>query len=143
MQRMLSVDGGKVRGMSSLLILRGVMDIVQQETSRAASKSLRACDVFELIVGTGTGGISAIILGRMQRTVGQVIKEDIDMSDAVFQSPSRLSTIIPVRPLSDDKVLEDYVQKVLSRRLHDAEAFFFESRALNVEPLCSRLRVGP
>jgi patatin-like phospholipase/acyl hydrolase len=50
----LSLDGGGVRGLSSLLILKDVM--TQLNLEREASEVLRPCDVFDLIGGTSTGG---------------------------------------------------------------------------------------
>jgi hypothetical protein len=81
----LSLDGGGVRGLSSLLILRELM--AQLQASRRAagtvsttSELLRPCDEFDLIVGTGTGGISALLLGRMHLSVHEAIDEYIHMA---------------------------------------------------------------
>jgi hypothetical protein len=128
MLRILSLDGGGVRGLSSLLILRDVMGAVQQ-LSGAASGPLRPCDFFELVVGTGTGGISAILLGRMRLTVDEAIDEYIRLADAVFQSPSwrRLSGLMPNHPLFDGKALEDHLYKTIAHRLGDREALVYDS----------------
>jgi patatin-like phospholipase/acyl hydrolase len=50
---MLSLDGGGVRGLSSLLILK---DIMTQLMAERQDKQLKPCDVFDLIGGTSTGG---------------------------------------------------------------------------------------
>ncbi|KKY28473.1 putative protein kinase subdomain-containing protein [Diplodia seriata] len=47
--RVLSFDGGGVRGLSSLLLLKAVMDKV--------SPNKKPCELFDMIGGTSTGGI--------------------------------------------------------------------------------------
>jgi patatin-like phospholipase/acyl hydrolase len=59
--RILSLDGGGVRGLSSLLILQALLS--QEGTSEP---SLRPCDVFDLICGTSAGGLIALMLGRLK-----------------------------------------------------------------------------
>ena len=51
---LLSLDGGGVRGLSSLLILKDVM--AQLSSEREDGEILKPCDVFDLIGGTSTGG---------------------------------------------------------------------------------------
>lgn len=68
-RRVLSFDGGGVRGLVSLLILRDLMDsVVQNHKPSAGSqgknpKVLLPCEYFDLICGTSTGGLIAIMLG--------------------------------------------------------------------------------
>jgi patatin-like phospholipase/acyl hydrolase len=49
---LLSLDGGGVRGLSTLYILKGLM----ARLNHGRSFDLKPCDVFNLIGGTGTGG---------------------------------------------------------------------------------------
>lgn len=51
---LLSLDGGGVRGLSSLCILRDIM--VQLNAERSDGDHLKPCNVFDLIGGTSTGG---------------------------------------------------------------------------------------
>lgn len=51
---LLSMDGGGVRGLSSLHILRDLMK--QLNAERAKNEPLKPCGVFDLIGGTSTGG---------------------------------------------------------------------------------------
>ena len=51
---LLSLDGGGVRGLSTLYILKGLIDRLKQE--RKNLPSLKPCEVFDLIGGTSTGG---------------------------------------------------------------------------------------
>jgi patatin-like phospholipase/acyl hydrolase len=61
--RILSLDGGGVRGLSSLLILREIMEDIEQRTG--ATETPRPCEYFDLIGGTSTGGLIAIMLGLL------------------------------------------------------------------------------
>ena len=68
--RILSLDGGGVRGISSLYILKELM--TQASLQLAADKPNdprsipRPCEVFDMICGTSTGGLIALMLGRLE-----------------------------------------------------------------------------
>lgn len=49
---LLSLDGGGVRGLSTLFILRELMKKISQETPPP-----KPCDYFDMIGGTSTGGL--------------------------------------------------------------------------------------
>jgi patatin-like phospholipase/acyl hydrolase len=61
--RVLTLDGGGVRGLSSLLILREIMEDIERRTD--ADETPLPCEYFDLIGGTSTGGLVAIMLGRL------------------------------------------------------------------------------
>lgn len=52
--RVLSLDGGGIRGVSSLLILEDIMEKLREK--RGLDRVPRPCDHFDLIGGTSTGG---------------------------------------------------------------------------------------
>lgn len=49
-------DGGGVRGLSSLLILEALLEKVKEHAQLEQSPPLNPHDVFQLVVGTSTGG---------------------------------------------------------------------------------------
>ena len=49
-------DGGGVRGLSSLYILRTIMERVNDERNKELKDNIKPCDLFDLICGTSTGG---------------------------------------------------------------------------------------
>lgn len=51
---LLSLDGGGVRGLSTLYILKALMDQLNHE--RPDHQQVKPCEVFDLIGGTSTGG---------------------------------------------------------------------------------------
>lgn len=81
--RVLSLDGGGIRGLSSLLILKTVMAEIAQ-TQDVDVGSLRPCEYFDFICGTSTGGLIALLLGRLRLTVKQAIDTYLDMSEKIF-----------------------------------------------------------
>ena len=77
--RLLALDGGGVRGLSSLMILRRLMAAVN------ADAPPKPCDYFDMIGGTSTGGLIAIMLGRLQMTIDECIDAYTSLSDKVFE----------------------------------------------------------
>ncbi|KAF8961390.1 acyl transferase/acyl hydrolase/lysophospholipase [Flammula alnicola] len=95
--KLLALDGGGIRGLSELLIIKEVMHrlMVEENTKRkqdgqALLSSLpKPCDYFDLIGGTSTGGIIALMLGRLRMDVDQAIKYYDDLAKHVFSDPKR------------------------------------------------------
>ncbi|KAG9077252.1 hypothetical protein FS749_010876, partial [Ceratobasidium sp. UAMH 11750] len=75
--RLLSLDGGGVRGVSSLRILKAIMDRI--------SPGARPCEYFDLIAGTSTGGLIAIMLGRLRMSVDDCIKQYHRLAKKIFK----------------------------------------------------------
>lgn len=53
---LLSLDGGGVRGLSTLYILRALMQRLNDERREAKLDRVKPCEIFDLIGGTSTGG---------------------------------------------------------------------------------------
>ena len=53
---LLSLDGGGVRGLSTLYILKIIMDRLNHERRKSNLSPTKPCEVFDLIGGTSTGG---------------------------------------------------------------------------------------
>lgn len=53
---LLALDGGGVRGLSALHILKGIMDQLNHERTKSGLNRVKPCDVFDMIGGTSTGG---------------------------------------------------------------------------------------
>jgi Patatin-like phospholipase len=75
--RILSLDGGGVRGLSSLLILREIMEEIQRKSG--SQETPLPCQYFDLIGGTSTGGLIATMLGRLR----MVLSSSKLLADAV------------------------------------------------------------
>jgi patatin-like phospholipase/acyl hydrolase len=74
--RILSFDGGGIRGISSLYILKDLLEQIERDRKASAGNTelqaqapitpLRPCEIFDLICGTSTGGLIALMLGRLE-----------------------------------------------------------------------------
>lgn len=53
---LLSLDGGGVRGLSSLYVLKSIMDQLNYVRRQDKLPPVKPCEVFDLIGGTSTGG---------------------------------------------------------------------------------------
>ena len=116
---LLSLDGGGIRGLCSLLVLERIMDSIrryeqeqdQEATSSAYSPLFNStvheddrssvedgvkkdsseylpCHYFDLIGGTSTGGLIAIMLGRLRLSVQEAIQQYQNLAQHVFEKPS-------------------------------------------------------
>ncbi|KAJ2994899.1 hypothetical protein NUW58_g1421 [Xylaria curta] len=77
--RVLSLDGGGVRGISSLYILRHILKRLNPDNSQ------NPCDYFHIIAGTSTGGLIALMLGRLRMSVSDCIEAYKKLSARVFK----------------------------------------------------------
>ena len=119
----ISLDGGGVRGLSSLLILRDIMKDIGQQVD---ATDVKPCEYFDLIGGTSTGGLIAIMLGTLgmvssnfrtmlkMQTVDECIDAYLDLSKEVFKVDQVLAGHIPV---GDDRCRFDYnILEALSKK---------------------------
>jgi len=81
--RVLSLDGGGVRGISPLLILKEIMKEISQNHD---GRDVKPCQYFDLIGGTNSGGLIAIMLGRLGWTVDKCIEVFTKSSADIFKS---------------------------------------------------------
>ncbi|XP_006464094.1 hypothetical protein AGABI2DRAFT_153069 [Agaricus bisporus var. bisporus H97] len=95
--RLLALDGGGIRGLSELLIIKEVMHKLMFEENEKRKRDgeeplsvlPKPCDYFDLIGGTGTGGIIALMLGRLRMDVDTAIKIYDDLAKRVFSAMKR------------------------------------------------------
>lgn len=81
--RLLALDGGGVKGLSELLILDQLMYAFNEATGDG--KKAKPCDIFDVICGTSTGGLIAIMLGRLKLTVEEAMVEYEQLSKEVVR----------------------------------------------------------
>ncbi|KAK4031668.1 hypothetical protein C8A01DRAFT_51327 [Parachaetomium inaequale] len=109
--RLLALDGGGVRGLSSLMILRRLMAAVDPDAPP------RPCDYFDMIGGTSTGGLIAIMLGRLRMNVDECIHAYTALSDKVFEKKShRVNIKGKLQGRFDSAELERAVKTILLDR---------------------------
>ncbi|EGG07594.1 uncharacterized protein MELLADRAFT_31443, partial [Melampsora larici-populina 98AG31] len=78
----LSLDGGGIRGLSTLFVIRNLLERVQRRTG--SSKLPLPSECFDVICGVGTGGIIALLLGRLKFGIDDAIEAYLSISRKVF-----------------------------------------------------------
>ncbi|CAE7067064.1 unnamed protein product [Rhizoctonia solani] len=126
--RILSLDGGGVRGLSSLIIFREF--IARLEKEPGATKPIIPADFFDLIIGTSTGGIMALLFGRLRMSVDEVLDMYQTLSKQVFHT-GRISTAFHscatllkdgVPSMYDESKLEKLIKQTIAKRIKDQDA---------------------
>lgn len=105
----LSLDGGGYRGVIELYILQKIMESVK--TQLGLPEVPRPCEYFDLIVGTSTGGLIALLLGRLGWTVAQALEsyETLGMSLFSHQAHDLTRFLWDGTPRFDSKPLKQWV----------------------------------
>ncbi|KAJ5084252.1 hypothetical protein NUU61_008831 [Penicillium alfredii] len=94
--RILSLDGGGVRGYSMLIILQELMyrTYVECEGKPPRRDQIpKPCDHFDLIAGTGTGGLIALMLGRLRLDLETCKEVYVRMTRKVFETDKTIAGI--------------------------------------------------
>ncbi|KAI9854152.1 MAG: hypothetical protein M1813_001359, partial [Trichoglossum hirsutum] len=130
--RLLSFDGGGIRGLSSLYILGSIMRALENKVEEvgdavkdAAHHQLLPCEYFDLIAGTSTGGLIALMLGTLRMDVDTCINEYLDIAPKIFPvedviSRSTLGKLVRVvrgRQRFDPVPLEEAVKRLVRKHL--------------------------
>ncbi|EXJ76649.1 uncharacterized protein A1O5_01157 [Cladophialophora psammophila CBS 110553] len=89
--RLLSIDGGGLRGLSAIMVLKHIMAKINHDRA----DKLQPYEVFDLIGGTGVGGLIALMLGRLHMSLDKVEEAYIELLGKIFHSSE------VVRKLSD------------------------------------------
>ncbi|MEJ7714492.1 MAG: patatin-like phospholipase family protein [Thermoleophilaceae bacterium] len=112
--RVLSIDGGGMRGIIPALVLA--------ELERRAGRPV--ADLFDLVAGTSTGGILALALaqpgpdGRPARTAEQLVELYETEGPRIF-SRNLLQRIRSVEGLADERYSAEGLDRALKRYLGD------------------------
>ncbi|KAF4986471.1 hypothetical protein FDECE_15940 [Fusarium decemcellulare] len=118
---LLSLDGGGVRGLSTLYVLRTIMRRLIDERRQNALPSVRSCEIFDMIGGTSTGGLITITLGRLEMDVKECISAYVDIMVAIFDtSPRQFRASLPgtIQTLSNPspKKLKEVVENIIIKK---------------------------
>lgn len=84
-RKILCLDGGGVRGLSELIIIDHLMDSL----AHVRGARLEPWQEFDMIAGTSTGGLIALMLGRLRMSVKDCIKAYKEMSKEIFTPSQR------------------------------------------------------
>ncbi|KAF8602623.1 FabD/lysophospholipase-like protein [Ceratobasidium sp. AG-I] len=106
----LSLDGGGITTLSSLKIIKELMHRVQGILG--LSEPPRPCDCFDFIVGSGFGGIIAIMLGRLRMTADEALVSLATIMRAAFSERNNVlqTRAAKFRSKNLDKAITDLVE---------------------------------
>ncbi|KAK4181732.1 putative calcium-independent phospholipase A2-gamma [Triangularia setosa] len=106
---LLSFDGGGVRGVTSLLILHKLMVTIKEQHGLAEIP--KPCEFFHMMAGTSTGGLIAIMLGRLRMSTEEALLEYDRCAGKIFSSKklSNMSEKFPSTPLRE--TIQDLVKR--------------------------------
>jgi len=82
--RILTLDGAGLKGLSELFILQHLFVRVKELTGL---RDIQPCDVFDILAGSSTGGLNAILLGRMVLSTTESILAYTTIGEKVFALP--------------------------------------------------------
>jgi patatin-like phospholipase/acyl hydrolase len=89
----------------------------------------KPCDYFDLIGGTSTGGLIAIMLGRLKMNIEDCITAYLQLSQEVFQPRRRslnflgkANDVLRVRGRFDSEALRKGIQRVVMEAGEDGDA---------------------
>lgn len=142
--RLLSLDGGGVRGLASLYMLRKILSYVG---------SPKPCDFFDMICGTSTGGyvkattgectthklmhdihsLIAIMLGRLEMSVDQCIEAFTGMMETIFNPKDKKALPFKLRngkiqPRYVTEHLEKAIREIIKNSEYPSDALFRGSK---------------
>ncbi|OTA07562.1 hypothetical protein A9Z42_0084570 [Trichoderma parareesei] len=154
--RLLALDGGGVRGVASLIILKEIMARVQAR--KGLKDECRPADYFELAAGTSTGGIIGIMLFRLRMTASEAISEYDEIAKEVFSPrlwgwditswmPNGLASMINNSKTLvqssrfDDKSLKKAIDRVVGKYGLDEEDRRLKGEAPLLHPNAGRMFV--
>ncbi|KAI1806932.1 FabD/lysophospholipase-like protein [Daldinia bambusicola] len=116
---LLSLDGGGVRGLSSLYILKGIMTRLNNERGLDGLPPVKPCDVFDLIGGTSTGGLITIMLARLEMDVDECISVYNEVMKSIFKKKANwfpVSLTGKTKPRFKSAKLESAIKQAIIRR---------------------------
>jgi predicted acylesterase/phospholipase RssA len=143
-----NTDGGGIRGLSSLIILRRIMYTIEPTDDLYAI--MKPCDYFDMICGTSTGGLVndvgvnkrytylcrliAIMLGRLHMGVQECIDEYSALARNIFQEkplsflyPKSVAAMLGTSRFSGDKLAEA-VKRLVESKTGSRDTMLLDTR---------------
>lgn len=114
-----------MRGYSMLILLHDFMHKTYAECNNGeppeADKVPKPCDYFDLIAGTGTGGLIAIMLGRLRMNTKDCMRVYVQMTRKVFETDKTIAGIPYRSTLFKASMLEDAIRACVRTFEHERD----------------------
>ena len=137
--RVLTLDGGGIRGIFALIVLEVLMEQVRLIDRPSSLDAMKPCDYFDYICGTSTGGLLAIMLGRLRMDIESCKQAYRSLSTKIFH---KSFWYLPGRqwwdaywnkPWFSGQPLEFAVKQVVKQRISIREREHLQSQGTKVE----------
>jgi hypothetical protein len=141
--RILSLDGGGVRGYSMFLIIQDLMHRTFVETEGRAPRRAeipKPCDHFDLIVGTGTGGLIALMLGRLRLDLETCKELYVRLTRIVFETDKTIAGIPYRSTLFKATKLEEVIKECVKEHTVSESEGNDDSAAEIMSPMSATAR---
>jgi predicted acylesterase/phospholipase RssA len=89
--KVLCLDGGGCRGQGQIILLRHLFGQLPLE---CPVDDVKPCDYFDLICGTSSGGIVALMLARLEMTIGEALDAFQKFTTDVFEKDEVLDAYL-------------------------------------------------
>jgi patatin-like phospholipase/acyl hydrolase len=111
---LLALDGGGIKGISTLVILDKIMDRIKEIENDKTTSPRLPYEYFDLAGGTSTGGIIALMLFRLQMNTKDAIKAYLEMGNSIFPKLDWTTRVIKGTLFDADELLKA-VDKVVGK----------------------------
>ncbi|KAL6716128.1 hypothetical protein ACLMJK_005694 [Lecanora helva] len=118
---LLSLDGGGIRGIAELVIIEELMHRVKGEEGLDEVPIL--ADRFDMIGGTSTGGIIAILLGRLRLSAADAINVYQNLAKDIFSEHKPKYKEGTYKASKLENVIKDVVKRYDNNRDADAKMY--------------------
>jgi hypothetical protein len=124
---LLSLDGDGVRGLSTILLVESLVNAICSKMGRRADPF----QIFDLICGTSTGGILAIMLGRLRMRAHKAREAYMQISRAMFNDKRTFFVSLDPHappPTNGTQSLESSIEEVITNESGNIDDVFFDAR---------------
>lgn len=146
--RILSFDGGGTRGVLSIALVRDIFERLHRSTSSSASSTsapqVEPAEAFDLICGTSTGGILALLLGGQRKSIAEAEALYDELIAKIFAAKSTL-TLLQRKAFYDERAFEAVLfglcgdQLMLDTNQNDCPRVFCVSSKFNANPPATQI----
>ncbi|KAH6665502.1 acyl transferase/acyl hydrolase/lysophospholipase [Halenospora varia] len=135
---LLSLDGGGIKGIFAVVVLEAIMESVRQYENPELGDPPQPCDYFDIIGGTSTGGLLAIMLGRLRMDLVSCRVAYKALATRIFQQSwvrlpgQNYYDNWRGNPMYSGEALKSSIQEIVSERLTMKEKATLQE--MNIKP---------
>ncbi|KAJ2922768.1 hypothetical protein H1R20_g14322, partial [Candolleomyces eurysporus] len=135
--RALTLDGGGFRGLGILYVLDAITKAANARNRDSTDTQLKPHEIFDIIIGSSTGGLIAVLVGRLGLDCATAITEYKALATALFRTSRSafMETLLADRKL--DVAEYDAAVAALVAKYASSETGFYTKPAINADTAVS------